>query len=540
MNNTTKRSVLISTLFSITFCFAQTPDNWHLLDQKKDGYPGISLDKAYRLLEENNKTSNTVIVAVLDSGLDIEHEDLKENLWVNEGEIPNNGIDDDNNGYIDDVNGWNFIGNSAGESMMYETMEITRLIQSYEEKFKGKTKFDISKEDRAEYTRYLELKLLFENKVEKEKKSLQRYQLDKMNFDSFIPAVLEGIGKESFSKKELKRYRAKGKEARIAKSRFIKTVDKYRIEPNDLLAYFYELDEMIERKEVKVKYKYNLSYNGREIMDDSINNIEEKYYGNNDLTKRSEHGTHVSGIIAASRDNEFPAQGIADNVKIMTIRAVPSGDERDKDIANGIMYAVDNGAQIINMSFGKDYSPEQFAVDKAIRYAEERDVLIIHAAGNEKTNTDRYYRYPSPLSAENDVAQNWIEVGASSTTSDNNLVARFSNYGKTNVDIFAPGVDILSTTPENTYEQLNGTSMATPVVTGIAALLKSYFPYLSAQEIKKIILTSGVEYQNISKIPGESENMLFTEFSKTGKVVNAYEAIKYALELENENTNLAN
>jgi subtilisin family serine protease len=241
------------------------------------------------------------------------------------------------------------------------------------------------------------------------------------------------------------------------------------------------------------------------------------------------HGTHVAGIIGAVRNNDVGVDGIAPSVKVMMVRAVPDGDERDKDIANAIRYAVDNGAQVINMSFGKAFSPQKAAVDSAVRYADAHGVLMVHAAGNDAENSDVKASFPSPNYLGGGRAQNWIEVGASSWKSGESLVAPFSNYGHTLVDVFAPGVDILSTVPGG-YERDSGTSMAAPVVTGLAALLLDYFPTLTGADVKRIILASAVRHtdQSVQKPGGGS--VRFGELSATGGIVNAYAAIKMAMD----------
>lgn len=219
----------------------------------------------------------------------------------------------------------------------------------------------------------------------------------------------------------------------------------------------------------------------------------------------------------------------------MVIRAVPDGDERDKDVANAIIYAVDNGARIINMSFGKGHSPNKEAVDKAIQYAESKDVLLIHAAGNASLDIDETDQFPMKYygNDKKQAAGNWITVGASDRESGKGLVAEFSNYGNKNVDVFAPGVAVYSTVPEGDYKENSGTSMAAPVVAGVAALVLNYFPALSATELREIILKSATRKYGKSRVyvPGKKEDEQKTKFKKlsnTGGIVNAYTAMKYA------------
>ncbi|MEJ0033561.1 MAG: S8 family serine peptidase [Bacteroidota bacterium] len=286
---------------------------------------------------------------------------------------------------------------------------------------------------------------------------------------------------------------------------------------------------------VIVEYGYNENFDSRKIVGDHYSDVYEKGYGNNDVTGPDAlHGTHVAGIVAANRNNDIGIRGIANNVRIMSVRAVPNGDERDKDVANAIIYAVDNGASVINMSFGKSFSPEKEAVDKAVKYAEKKGVLLIHAAGNDSEDIDKENNFPTRAYIDGKEAKNWVEIGASSFGTDAEFVASFSNYGKKGVDVFAPGVEIYSTVPDNHYEIEQGTSMAAPMVTGVAALLMSYFPDLSATEIKDIIRKSTRKFDGLEvNIPGSKKKAELSDLSNTGGLVNAYEAVKMAKELQN-------
>jgi subtilisin family serine protease len=213
----------------------------------------------------------------------------------------------------------------------------------------------------------------------------------------------------------------------------------------------------------------------------------------------------------------------------MALRTVPSGDERDKDVANAIYYAVDNGASVINMSFGKSYSPDRQIVEKAIRYAEKKDVLIVHAAGNDAENKDVIMNYPTrQFIRGNRETSNMVEVAASSRNLDDQLPAKFTNYGKSTVDLFAPGVAVYSTMPENQYKASSGTSMASPVVAGVAALLRSYFPELTAKDTREVLMQSVVPYEGEVYLPGTDEKVLFSDLTISGGIVNAYQAVKIA------------
>lgn len=509
---------------SIQLQAQEIPDGWHLLDKKKDGYPGISLDKAYKLLKD--RTPQPVIIAVLDSGLDIEHEDLKNRVWKNEDEVSGNNKDDDGNGFIDDTIGWNFIGNTNGESLVAETLEMTRIYREYLKRFGTKDKYTITPEEREEYLVFLSFKEKYE---EAQQTWQERYNNSKEEADfltSLVPPLQKALDKESFSRKDVEKFKPRSSSIEKVKATYLRVLDQNsRMTSESIIKRYTSSVSRLEEVELRLKYNYSLDFDGRSIVGEAISG-----YGNPDVSKRSEHGTHVSGIIGAQSDNKIGIRGIATESIIMPIRNTPMGDEADIDVSNGIRYAVDNGARVINMSFGKDYSPQKELVDAAVKYAQEKGVLLIHGAGNDHTNIDYYYSFPSSLLLDGNVATNWIEVGATSGNYNEDFVASFSNYGKKAVDVFAPGVDIYSTLPNNEYGNRSGTSMASPVVTGIAALLLSYFPELTPEEVKSIIEDSAVSVSLEVHQPGTEETVPFDTLSKTGKVVNAYEAVKLAIE----------
>ncbi len=498
--------------------------HWLHLDPEEDKLGGISLFKAYQLLEE--RPARTVKVAIIDSGFDLEHEDLKGNYWINEDEIPDNGLDDDRNGYIDDVNGWNFIGGDSA-NVIFDTYELTReyirLKEEYGDQEEGKGEdFEYWKKVRDEYElksleaayAYTQYKALVDN-IPRYYDLLERYlDTDSLTYEQVATIESEDSIIDEASSLIGKLLSYYGGSAGI----------------NEMVGM---MDKGLEHYAYEAKYGYNLDFDPRPVVNDDYSAKKERYYGNNQVWDHSgmmgSHGTHVAGIVAAIRDNEIGAIGVADHVEIIPVRTVPNGDERDKDIANAIYYAVDNGARIINMSFGKSYSPDRKIVEKAIRYAEKKDVLIVHAAGNNAENKDIMPNYPTrEFLRGSREASNMIEVAASSRTLDKNLAASFTNYGKTSVDLFAPGVEVFSTLPGNEYKFSNGTSMASPVVAGVAALLRSYFPDLKADEIRKILVQSAYKYDGEVFLPGTKETVPFSDLSISGGIVNAYEAVKIA------------
>ena len=497
---------------------------WGGADLIKDTIPGMSVDKAYNEIIKNNK-AQTVIVAVIDSGVDIEHEDLKSVVWINRKETPNNGKDDDNNGYIDDVYGWNFIGNSVQENMEY-----TRIVRRLRSKYEGRTASNVSSADRPEFDMYTRAKAEYDKELKETTETLLQYNQIKTQLTTAHKAVSRQLGKENYTKKELAAMPATTEEMMQYKGMLTQIQNNVNENIPEALK---ELDEAIKYYNDRIESHLNLTKDFRGIVGDNPYDITDTRYGNNNVMGPSadkddiKHGTHVAGIIAANRNNNLGIKGVANNVQIMAIRAVPDGDEYDKDIALAIRYAVDNGAKVINTSFGKYFSPNPEWVKDAIIYAAQKDVLIVNAAGNDGVNLDNTAVYPNDQfpTQPQEIATNFLTVGALNYTYGSGLVAGFSNYGKSSVDVFAPGTKIWSTTPNNGYEYLQGTSMAAPAVAGVAALIRGFYPKLTAAQVKQIIMDSGLG-STASVIVGEEKvSRRFTELSRSGKMVNLYNAL---------------
>lgn len=508
----------------------KAPENWFNLDPVTDKVNGVGTERTYAELLKGKK-SKTIIVGVIDSGVDFNHEDLKDVMWTNEKEIPGNGIDDDKNGYIDDIHGWNFLGGKDGKNVDKETLELTRLYRELKAKYDGKTEKEAK--DKKEYKRYVELKEAYDKQMNEAQQQFVQISFIKNMFETFNLDVKDQLKIEKVTAADLDKYEPKDAQQSQIVAILKEALKEQGGSIDDMLE---ELNTGYEQIEGKVKYNLNLDYDPRGIVGDDYSNQTERYYGNNDCNgPNSLHGTHVAGIIAANRTNNVGIKGVADNVKIMAIRAVPNGDERDKDIANAIYYAVDNGATIINMSFGKNYSYNKAIVDKAVKYAESKDVLIVHAAGNSSLNIDEEVHYPcKKFEGSKKEAKNWLDIGALSWKQGEDLPAGFSNYGKKTVDVFAPGVDIYSTKFGGGYINESGTSMACPVTAGVAAVLRSYFPDLTAKDIKKIIAKSANKNNKDSKVkkPGPRGDVVeFNELSNTGGIVDLYEAVKMAMEM---------
>ncbi|SEG36779.1 Subtilase family protein [Halpernia humi] len=506
---------------------------WYHKDFATTKIYGVDTQNAYNFLNSKGLKPKTVIVAVLDSGVQIDHPALKGNIWTNPNEIPGNGIDDDKNGYVDDVHGWDFIGGKNGD-VDVDNLEITRVIRQYKDVFEGPVTAT-NKANQAkmpeEFAMYMKSKDLY---TKKSMEAKQNYQTYKAIYDR-IPAIVALLGGKDLTEETLANIKPSTQDdARNLQvlSQAIKDPSlkgKSAEEVQKLLTK--EIKDGLDYFEPQATKQYNLDFDPRPIVGDDYSNINERYYGNNDYEGPDAlHGTHVAGIIAGQPNGDEIQHGIADKVaKIMTIRAVPDGDERDKDIANGIYYAVNNGAKIINMSFGKSVSPGKKKVWEAFKYAQDKGVLLVHAAGNDNADLMKEENFPTNFKSVSDPApflNNMITVGAS-TDDDANLKASFSNYNQKMVDVFAPGAQIYSSVAGNKYEYLDGTSMASPVVAGAAAVLMAYMPNLTpAQVIESLEKT--VNKSTVNAGIADDPTLTFDKISKTGGVIDLYKAAVYA------------
>lgn len=526
------------TIVSAPAFLNQRPENWFNLSPA-DGAEGVRTEETYRTF--GMPQSEDIIVAVIDSGVDVNHEDLQGKIWTNAGEIANDGIDNDGNGYIDDVFGWNFIGGSNGMAKIVEDGSLANGIRL----IKGDPAAQVDA-DTLEITRELVRMKKLKARVEELGESLSAQQ------EAYLERISNEVnGAVEEAKQVVTTYSARLKQYKTAEIVLrnagvsTMTIDAVRaVESNDtgvleakkvMLTLLSNnmtearLDRILNAYGDRLQFMYNENFNPRTIVGDNYLDQRERVYGNNDVIgPDSSHGTHVSGIIAAARDNALGIKGVASNVKIMAIRAVPNGDERDKDIANGIRYAVDNGARIINMSFGKAFSPFKPVVDEAMRYAESKGVLLVHAAGNSNQNNDTEPNFPNRFDKARGVElSNWLEIGASSFKKGLTLPADFSNYGKRSVDFFAPGVDILSTIPDNGYDTYSGTSMASPAAAGVATLLLSYDTSMDATALRSLMIDTSRRYPKLKvNLPGTESQVLFSSLSTYGSVVDAFEATK--------------
>lgn len=515
---------------------------WYLQDSATGFSDGISLDKAYSFLK--GKKSTPIIVAVIDNGIDTSHEDLKKILWINKKEIPGNGIDDDHNGYVDDVHGWNFLGNKNGEDMEKAADERSRVYYEFKDKFEGKD-IDTNALSRDEKWQYREWKKAASEMTISTDEQTEVLMLDALDksLRKQDDILQQELGKKEFTISDLENSINLSQRGNQAKTSFLNILRLEQVDTSTTnVQLLSDLEDYLNSKKNALENKTTAPPDYRaEIIKDNYFDINDKYYGNSDVMgPNPDHGSHVSGIIAADRKNNTGINGIADNVQIMMIRAVPDGDEYDKDIALAIKYAVDNGAKVVNMSFGKGFSPEKKWVDEAVKYAEDHDVLLVHAAGNESEDNDSVDNFPNPdFLYIKDKPKNFITVGAygDPKVNDGKFIAYFSNYGKNSVDVFAPGVKIYSSVPGG-YAFFDGTSMASPVVTGIAALIRSYYPKLSAEQVKYAITQSSKNHDEEVNKPQKDDNSTDEQINMSdlciGGFVNAASAIELASTLKPE------
>lgn len=531
----------LSLAFTFTAAFAQDQAelekrNWFHQDFQKTGVYGIGTDAAIEFLKSKNLKPTKIVVGVLDSGIEIDHEDLKNNVWVNPKE-KNNGKDDDNNGYVDDINGWDFCVDDKNVDYNEDSYEATRVVVKYTPLFNsGNKKADMANMQKMpeEYQTYLKARKVWAEKYYAAKNSEGQVNEERTKVIDFLNELKAYTKNTKLTVENLETLPAAtdaDKEAREKVSFIIAnnpefvglTMDEIIVKANE------EFDSSVKNLDADLKYAYNISFdptNGR-------TSTAKIGYGNNEVEGPDAfHGTHVSGIIGAMRNNDKGMNGVAgDVVQLMSVRMVPDGDERDMDVANAIRYAVDNGAKVLNMSFGKAFSPEKDLVYDAIKYADSKGVLMFHAAGNDNKDLDYNTNYPSNFKDNEmtSIAKNWITVGASTRYNDN-LKASFSNFGTVRVDIFAPGTEIYSTIPDQSYKYAQGTSMASPVAAGAAALIWAYFPHMTSQQVKEVLFETVNKSDVVVKVGSEGDERKFSDLSVTGGVIDVNKAVRLAYE----------
>lgn len=511
--------VLAYVLSFSTVLSQEKMEHWHHQNGSSEFPTGIGTAEWYST--SKSPATRKVVVAILDSGIDIDHPDLKANIWVNPGEIPGNKKDDDGNGYVDDMHGWNFIGGPDGRSVLKESYEVTRVYAKEKSKWENVDPSKLKGKKKKAYEKFAEIKELVESKRENAMAQLAEVDEMKIIVMNALEAAKAELKGDTLNVELLEK--SENPDVQTA-AKIVRNVQEQGI-PVESLDWLMEVaeEQFAEQKKANediLNYGYNPDYNSRLIVGDDYNDFANRHYGNNDVDGEfSYHGTHVAGIVGAVRNNGIGIDGIADNVALMALKIVPDGDERDKDVANAIIYAVDNGAEVINMSFGKGYSPEKKLVDNAMKYAAKKDVLLVLGAGNEGSDLDKSPKFPNDTYLNSKSGpKNLISVGALSPEGGLGSVAEFSNYGKKEVDVFAPGVYIYSTTPDSTYDYASGTSMASPVVAGVATVLRSRYPNLTAAQVKDILIKSARSLPSKVIQPGTFEEVHSDELGIAGAI----------------------
>ncbi|MBC8755253.1 S8 family serine peptidase [Kordia sp. YSTF-M3] len=537
LKSTTTKPTIVTAAFAKKQALTETEkQNWHFKDIYEDSIPGVSLDKAYKFLK--GKKGDTIIVALIDTELDIDHEDLKDQIWINKGEIPNNNIDDDNNGYVDDIHGWNFLQTTKKGPVLYANHSFIRIMKKYDLLFKDKEEKQISESQKKEFKEYLRAIKTYKKEKKEIEKDIATYNRIKNKFIEADSLLTKYFSRKDYTISQLDSLsKITNDSLTKVQIRFMKYYLKNNMNPE-------WADRGIKGENKKLNTWLSFTYDDRQNQRDNVDDLNDVPYGNNNVqgTLRGSHGTRVMSVLGATRNNDIGINGISNSLKVMFLGVAPLGNEHDKDIALGIRYAVDNGAQIINMSIGKEFSMHPDWLEDVIKYAEQNDVLIVSSTGNKSYNLDNEFDYPDDYNEDGEYVNNFIKVGASSFTADSTMVWLSSNYSNKNVDIFAPGHKIYSLSRRKPSFG-SGTSYASPIVAGIAALIRSYYPNLSAVEVKDIIMKSGISFEIDVERPypyGDepyAEKIPFSSMSKSGKIANAYNALVLAEKVSKKKKN---
>lgn len=481
-------SFLIGTVLSMGVLAAnaqhsQLPYNWYKTVGNQ--MQGVNTEAALQFLKEHHKKpKKTIIVGIIDSGVDTTSVDLRPAFWRNRKEKLN-GRDDDRNGYIDDLIGWNFLGTKDGKfNMETAGTEEFRQFKRLYPKYKDVDSSQVADKKEFAYYKLMRRKAKIDNYIKFTQYSEAKY--DACLYMDSLMASQHQFNKDTLTMGSLAKLPMEG--------------DKWQKSCQMLMADLWNTDASTRWTDFLKSHKENLDLmkkrlegiekepDKRLLMGDDQTNAADRFYGNPTVQAGVySHGTFVAGVVAGQGVKNPQIKGVYPQARLMIVRAVPDGDEYDKDIASAIRYAVDNGAKVINMSFGKTTSPQAEMVNQAIAYAAAKDVLLVQAAGNSSLNVDSVAVYPTGTDASGHRFANYIRVGASDPSGAR---CHFSNYGAKNVDVFAPGEQITSVAPRNDHMESQGTSIASPVVTGVAALIRAYFPKLKAATVKRILMQS--------------------------------------------------
>jgi subtilisin family serine protease len=482
---------------------AEVLKDWMRKSSRDSDIQGTATDAA---IAKYGIGEHEVIVAVIDSGIDVNHPALKHKMWINDAEANGKeGVDDDGNGFVDDVHGWNFLGDvyDARIEAVKVYMDLTAKIRKGKKLSKSKKKL-LKKTISAVFNFWggadspIAKSIMVNENVEYLVKAggLNKTKNEITNKD------LEKIAETTAKKKYALRYSLKEIKKYIGE-------DDVRVHLNNYKRY---ASPFMYGKYINTYFSFDPNFKPWDEL-----NKQGKKYGNakvSPIGSDEDHGTHVAGIIAADSEEMVGIAGKA-KVKIMALRVVPNGDERDKDVANAIRYAVDNGAKVVNMSFGKGISSETHLVKKAIKYAARKGVLLVHAAGNDNRKIKYNNNFPNKLTGIRKVATNFLTVGASSFAKGEELVANFTNYSKTQVDIFAPGHKIYSAVLNDGYDFFSGTSMASPCAAGVATLILTHKPKMKPKKMIRLLRNTVNTYDKDLSVKVGDEMILFNSLSKS-------------------------
>ncbi|MFD2585914.1 S8 family serine peptidase [Croceitalea marina] len=500
---------------------------WQFDQFGKDSFSGISSDLSSVVLSKNE--NDKVIIALIDSDIDVNHHYLNKYIWANTKEVKSNNLDDDKNGYIDDIHGWNFLAKGDKKIIKYANNTSIRFTRAFKQKYerlsKKKGKLNSKELDfLATYNKAL-------NTIKEEKMRLapyeeyiEWYETSQIASDSLL---LTYDFKKPYNLSSLD-------------SLFNEVYTKGNDEERGRLIYF-SLDKLKNNREED--YKLSLDYLNKNKYyalnenltenHSSINNTFPKLGSNRlDINISNEkHGTQIGGVIVKTYKaitENLPDE--AENIEIMPISIFPeNGAEFEEDIAKAIRYAVNNGADIINYSSSIRFLLKPSLLYEALLYAEKHNVLIVTSAGNTGENLDKIMTHPRKKYKKYRLS-NLIMVGMSDSTIGPNLKPIHGNYGKETVDLFAPGTDFLTTNPKNEYFKTSGSSISSAIVATTCATIKLYHPKLKAAEIREIILQSVSKYNGeIFLDEGGKTKVLFTDLCMAGGILNVENAFKLAV-----------
>lgn len=540
----------------------QSDLDWFNCSFDKDGIYGAEVNKAYDFLKDK-KIKKRPVVAIIGTGLDIEHEDLKDAIWKNPKEKKINGKDNDKNGYIDDIHGWNFLGGKDG-TVMEKTMEEgdREFIRLFDKGY-GKYFYDgenfyqmindkktkVPAPDNMNEYRYYVNRVLSESRIAG---SYGGYQLSYLirdygkHFDRMMRAKYPN---QELTQKEFGIcYDPKAaKRDSLSEVAFMIYIMGFTVSQTDSWDVVHNAiksgDQITMAKEEYEKAMQQYGNDGRkEIVGDNYLDLNDYKYGNNVLlTSDAFAGTMLGGIIAANRENDWGMNGIMDKAELMTLRVKANeGEPYLKDVVLAIRYAVDNHADIIMLPQQATLYPDNQKkwVDEALKYAESKGVLVVVPTREYSVDMAKMEFYPNRwMTGEKELTN--LMIVASSDKNGNPSMS--SNYGAKEVDLFAPGTDVYSSYTGDTYQKASGAGLAAAATVGVAALIKAYYPELSGSQIRNLLIKSVTSRADAEVEKGirvkdrvTQDLFLFGDLCLSKGILNAYNAVIAADKMSNQ------